>query len=170
VILVGNITRDGEVSYTTNGTAVCYFTVATNRAWKDANGEWKDEASFHSVIAWGKFGESLAKVLQKGMKVYVEGMLTYREKRDDAGKMISKDSRIRADQVIVLDKTGRPAGNDELETSQGESTGKGGDFDLDAISQGMDEAKSAGGKTAPKNGAPAKSEAPAPISDDDLPF
>jgi len=158
------------VSFTTNGTAVCYFTVATNRAWKDANGEWKDEASFHSVMAWGKFGESLAKVLTKGAKVYVEGLLTYREKRDEAGKMISKDARIRADSVILLDKSGRPAGNDELETSQGDTTSKssGGDFDLDAIAQGMDEAKTSGGKTSGKESA--KSEAPAPISDDDLPF
>lgn len=171
VILVGNVTRDGEVSYTTNGTAVCYFTVATNRAWKDANGEWKDEASFHNVTAWAKFGESLAKVLQKGMKVYVEGQLNYREKRDEAGKMISRDARIRADQVIVLDRTGKPGGSDEYEASQGESSSsasKGGDFDLDAISQGMDEAKASGGKTSVKPAA--KSEAPAPISDDDLPF
>ncbi len=69
VTLVGNLTRDGEVSYTTGGTPVCYFTVATNRAWKGANGEQHDEASFHSVNAWGKFGENLAKILQKGMKV-----------------------------------------------------------------------------------------------------
>jgi single-strand DNA-binding protein len=166
VILVGNVTRDGELSYTTNGTAVCYFTVATNRAWKDANGEWKDEASFHNVTAWAKFGESLAKVLQKGMKVYVEGQLNYREKRDEAGKMISRDARIRADSVIVLDRSGKPAGSDEFEASQGEN--KGGDFDLDAISQGMDEAKATGGKTSAKPSA--KSESPAPISDDDLPF
>ncbi|WKZ24280.1 MAG: single-stranded DNA-binding protein [Candidatus Dojkabacteria bacterium] len=160
VILVGNVTRDGEVSYTTNGTAVCYFTVATNRAWKDANGDWKDEASFHSVMAWGKFGEGLAKVLQKGMKVYVEGLLTYRERRDDAGKLISKDARIRADSVVVLDKTARAGSGDDFEASHEESAPKsGGDFDLDAIAQGLDEAKGSSG-----------TKATTPVTDDDLPF
>lgn len=157
MILVGNVTRDGEVSYTANGIALCNFTVATNRAWKDANGEWKDDASFHRVTAWGKFGESLAKVLQKGMKVYVEGMLQYREKRDEAGKILSKDASIRADSVIVLDKSGKPGTREEFEASQGEGP-KGTDFDMDEVAQGLDEAKSAGKSS------------PAPITDDDLPF
>jgi single-strand DNA-binding protein len=162
VILVGNVTRDGEVNFTPSGKAVCYFTVATNRAWKDASGEWRDEASFHNVNAWGKFGEGLAKILQKGMKVYVEGILTYREKRDEAGKLISKDAKIMADSVIVLDKTGRPGSPEDMESSHSESSSKsGGEFDLDAIAQGLDEAK-----TASK---PASSSA-TPISDDDLPF
>ncbi len=159
VILVGNATRDGEVSYTKSGIALCNFTVATNRAWKDANGEWKDEASFHNVTAWGKFGESLSKSLQKGMKVYVEGTLTYYEKRDEAGKLISKDARIRADSVVLLDKSGRPGASEDFEGGQSESSKQGADFDVDAVAQGLDEAKSAGGKAAP-----------APISDDDLPF
>lgn len=161
VILVGNLTRDGEVSYTTGGTAVCYFTVATNRAWKGANGEEHDEASFHSVSAWGKFGENLAKILHKGQKVYVEGLLTYREKRDEAGKLVSKDARIRAESVILLDSRGggNPGSAEEMESERGDSSMKGGsEFDLDAIAQGMDEAKGA------------SKSAPTPISDDDLPF
>lgn len=159
VILVGNVTRDGEVSYTPSGKAVCYFTVATNRAWKDANGEWKDEASFHNVNAWGKLGESLAKLLQKGMKVYVEGLLTYREKRDETGKLVSKDARIMADTVVLLDKSGRAGAGEEFEGGQSENSKSGADFDVEAVAQGLDEAKTAGGKAAP-----------APISDDDLPF
>jgi single-strand DNA-binding protein len=164
VILVGNLTRDGEVSYTPSGTPVCFFTVATNEAWKDAKGEQHEEASFHSVNAWGKFGENLAKILQKGMKVYIEGNLTYREKRDEAGKLVSKDARIRADSVIILDRSsGRPASHEEMEASQGDNTKKttGGEFDLDAIAQGLDDAKTASKSTA---------SAPTPISEDDLPF
>jgi len=166
VTLIGNLTRDGEVTFIPSGTAVCFFTVATNESWKDAKGEVHELVNFHSVSAWGKFGENLAKILRKGQKVYVEGSLSYREKRDEAGKIISKDARIRADQVIILDKVTRAAGSDDAEGAQGESAKKvGGDFDLDAIAQGLDEAKSEGKPTKAVTAA-----APAPISDDDLPF
>ena len=164
VTLVGNLTRDGEVNFTASGTPVCVFTVATNRAWKNANGEQHEEASFHRVNAWGKFGENLAKILTKGMKVYVEGILTYREQRDEAGKLVSKDARIRAESVIILDRSSKPATHEELAASQGDSELKtGGEFDLEAIAQGLDEAKSTMRK-------PVASPAAAPISDDDLPF
>jgi len=159
VTLLGNITRDGEVNFTPSGTAVCTFTVATNRVWKNANGEQQEEASFHRVSVWGKFGETIAKFLTKGMKVYVEGILTYREKRDEAGKIISKDASIRADNVIMLDRAGKAGSSHE--DPQGETESKGsGEFDLDAIAQGMDDAKST---TSAKK-------APAAPVDDDLPF
>jgi single-strand DNA-binding protein len=160
VTLLGNITRDGEVNFTPSGTAVCSFTVATNRVWKNANGDQQEEASFHRVNVWGKFGETLAKILVKGMKVYVEGILTYREKRDEAGKMISKDASIRADNVIILDRSGKSVGHDDMESSSGEANAKaGGEFDLDAIAQGLDDAKPA-----------ATSKSSTPVVEDDLPF
>ena len=166
VTLIGNLTRDGEVTFIPSGTAVCFFTVATNESWKDAKGEVHELVNFHSVNAWGKFGENLAKILRKGQKVYVEGSLSYREKRDEAGKIISKDARIRADQVIIVDKVTRAAGNDEGDNAQPKQSRKTGtDFDLDAIAQGLDEAKAEGKPTKTAGAA-----APTPISDDDLPF
>lgn len=162
VTLVGNLTRDAEVNFTASGTPVCVFTVATNRAWKNANGEQHEEASFHRVNAWGKFGENLAKILTKGLKVYVEGILTYREQRDSEGKLTGKDARIRAESVIILDRgTGKAASHEELAAAQGDTELKGGDFDLDAIAQGLDEAKAVA-----KPGSSSK----APVADDDLPF
>ncbi len=161
VMLIGNLTRDAEVNYTASGTPVCGFTVATNRAWKNANGEMHEEATFHRVSAWGKFYENLAKYLTKGLQVYIEGFLTYRENRDDSGKLVSKDARIQADVVTILDRAGKPAAHDDMAATPGEPESKGndGEFDLDAIAQGLEEAKPS--SSAAKN---------APVADDDLPF
>lgn len=171
VILVGNLTKDPEMNFTAASTPVCVFTVATNRAWKNANEERHEEASFHRINAWGKFGENLSKLLKKGMKVYVEGILTYREKRDDAGKLVSKDARIRAESVIVLERAGRAVSNEEMEAAQGEavsSSSHSDDFDLDAIANDLESHKT-------PSAAPAAAEKSAPssaasLSDDDLPF
>lgn len=161
VILVGNLTRDAEVNFTAGGTAVCVFTVATNRAWKGTDGDFQEEASFHRVNAWGKYGENLGKILKKGQKVYVEGFLTYREQRDEAGKLTGKDARIRAESVILLDRADRQSSEEEFSGAQGDTASHGSDaFDLDEIAKDMDEAK---GSAAPK--AKAK-----PVADDDLPF
>ncbi len=104
VILVGNLTRDPELRYTPNNTPVAIFTVATNRVWVNAKGERKEEASFHRVNVWGKAGETLVKILRKGMKVLVEGILVYREVRDEQGKLVRRDARIRAESVIILER------------------------------------------------------------------
>lgn len=161
-MLVGNLTRDAEINYTASGTPVCGFTVATNRAWKNANGEPHEEATFHRVSAWGKFYENLAKYLTKGLMVYVEGFLTYRENRDESGKLTSKDARIQAETVTILERGGRPAAHDDMAATPGEPESKSGDgeFDLDAIAQGLEEAKPVAGKSA----------STAPVTDDDLPF
>lgn len=165
VILVGNLTKDPEMNYTASSTPVCVFTVATNRAWKNAQGEKSEEASFHRINAWGKFGENLSKLLVKGMKVYVEGILTYREKRDEAGKLTSKDARIRAESVIILERAGgKTVSDEEIAASTGETMGQAthDDFDLDAIANDLETQPAA---------KPAVTAAPAPtISDDDLPF
>ena len=104
VILVGNLTRDPELRYTPNNTPVAIFTVATNRVWVNAKGERKEEASFHRVNVWGKAGETLVRILRKGMKVLVEGILVYREVRDEQGKLVRRDARIRAESVIILER------------------------------------------------------------------
>lgn len=123
VIIVGNLTRKPELRYTNSGVPVCVFTVATNRAWKNARNERHEEASFHRINAWGKFGENLAKILDKGTKVYVEGILTYREVRDESGKLKYRDARIRAESVVILvrSKVSKDNIDAELAASQGDT-------------------------------------------------
>jgi len=74
VILVGRLTRDAELKYTSGGQAVCKFSVAVNRRRKNGD-QWEDEANYFDVVLWGRQGESLNQYLQKGKLVGVEGEL-----------------------------------------------------------------------------------------------
>lgn len=78
VMLIGNLTRDPELKYTPNGTAVCTFGVATNRSWTTSDGQIKEEAQYHRIVSWQKLAELCGKLLNKGKKVYLEGRITYR--------------------------------------------------------------------------------------------
>lgn len=78
VTLIGNLTRDPELRYTPQGTAVCTIGLATNRSWVTDAGEKKEEAEFHRIIAWNKLAELCSQLLSKGRKVYVEGRLSNR--------------------------------------------------------------------------------------------
>ena len=76
--IVGNLTRDPEVRFIPSGQAVCDFSVATNRRWKDKDGNQQEATEFHNVVAWGKLAELAPQMLHKGNKVYVEGRLQTR--------------------------------------------------------------------------------------------
>ncbi len=78
VMLIGNLTRDPELRYTPQGTAVCSFGIATNRDWVDQSGQRQEEVMFHNVVAWSKLAEICGQLLYKGRKVYVEGRLSTR--------------------------------------------------------------------------------------------
>jgi len=74
VFLIGRLTRDAELKYTSGGMAVCKFAIAVNRRRK--NGEqWVEEANFFDIVAWGRTGEALNQYLVKGKQVAVEGEL-----------------------------------------------------------------------------------------------
>ena len=77
-MLIGNLTRDPEMRYTPQGTAVTTFGLATNRSWKTDTGEVRDEADFHNIVAWNKLAEICSQLLKKGLKVYVEGRIQTR--------------------------------------------------------------------------------------------
>jgi len=76
--LIGNLTRDPELRYTPSGTAVCSFSIATNRNWTTDTGEKKEEVEFHRIVAWNKLAELCSQFLTKGRKVFVEGRITTR--------------------------------------------------------------------------------------------
>ena len=67
VIIIGNLTRDPELRYTPQGTAVCTLGVATNRQWK-TDGETKEEVEYHRLVVWDKLAEICEKFLSKGDK------------------------------------------------------------------------------------------------------
>ena len=82
IILIGNLTRDPELRTTPNGYTVCDFTIAVNdrrgRNQQNAGGQQQDSAQFFRISVWRQLGETCAKYLAKGRKVYVSGPLTAR--------------------------------------------------------------------------------------------
>ncbi len=76
VILIGRLTRDPELRYTANGSAVASFTLAVDRNFRNANGE--RETDFINIVAWRNLGERCSEYLSKGKLAAVEGRLQIR--------------------------------------------------------------------------------------------
>lgn len=79
VLLVGRLTRDPELRNTTTGQTVASVSIATNRFWKDQNGQRKEQTEFHNVILWGRLAEIAGQYLTKGAEAYFEGRLQTRK-------------------------------------------------------------------------------------------
>jgi len=130
VMLIGNLTRDPEIRYTSAGAAMCSFGMATNRSWKDSEGEIKEEAEFHNLVAWNKMAEICYQILAKGMKVYIEGELRTRSWEDDSGSTRYR-TEVKVNEMILLDSRGKsgigggkPAGGDKSEEISVEDVSK----------------------------------------------
>ena len=103
VFLVGRLTKDPEIRQTTNGTPVTNFTIAVNRRYKNAAGEWKDETTFVGIVAWQKLAELCKQYLAKGRAVLVEGKLqTHSWETEDGQKRTLLE--VRADRIEFLDR------------------------------------------------------------------
>lgn len=102
VQLIGNVTRDPELRYTPQGNAVATFGLATNRSWKTENGEIREEAEFHRLVAWNKLAELCSQLCTKGRKIYVQGRLQTRTftGSDNAQHTITE---IVIDDMLLLD-------------------------------------------------------------------
>lgn len=116
VQLIGNLTRDPELRYTPNGTAVCSFGLATNRSWTTDTGEKHEEAEFHRIVSWNKLAELCSRFLTKGRKVYVEGRLATRNWTAQDGTQRTS-TEIVIDNMILLDsrRPGEETAGAELE-------------------------------------------------------
>ncbi|MBI2514946.1 single-stranded DNA-binding protein [Candidatus Wolfebacteria bacterium] len=78
VLLVGNLTRDPELRTLPSGAAVASFGVATNRVWKNPQGQKQEDVQFHNVVAFGRQAEIINQYLSKGSLVLVEGRIQTR--------------------------------------------------------------------------------------------
>ena len=90
VILMGNLTRDPQLSYTPNQTAVVDFGIATNRRWKSQDGTQRDETCFVDCRMFGKRAEVINKYCKKGNPLFVEGRLTFDSWQGQDGSKRSK--------------------------------------------------------------------------------
>lgn len=77
VLLMGNLTRDPQLSYLPSQTAVVDFGLAVNRKWKSKTSEDKEEICFVDCQAFGRTGENINKYLAKGKPLFIEGRLTF---------------------------------------------------------------------------------------------
>ena len=105
IIIIGNLGRDPELSYTPQGTAVCKFSVATNERRRDKAGEQQDITTWFRVTCWGKQAENVSRFLSKGRKVYLEGRLHVEEWTDREGKP-RQSLEVNASDVQFIDSAG----------------------------------------------------------------
>ena len=121
VQIYGNITRDIELKALPSGSSVCNFSVATNRTWKNKNGEKQEDAEFHSVVAFGKTADLIKQYLGKGRGIYIEGRLQTRSWQDKKTGEKKYRTEIIVEQMQFGhggEKRERPA---QDETTQGDS-------------------------------------------------
>lgn len=90
IVLVGNLTRDPQLSYTPSNTAVCKFGIATNRKFKDREGNSREEVCFVDCTIFGKGGEVFNQYMNKGRLILVEGRLSLNQWTTSEGDKRSK--------------------------------------------------------------------------------
>jgi single-strand DNA-binding protein len=151
VMLIGNLTRDPELRVTPKGTAICQFSLAVNRKFRDEAGADREEVTYVDIEAWGKSGENIAKYCTKGRPLFVEGRLRLDQWEDKNTKEKRSRMKVVCDNFQFLG-TGRAEG--------GAPGGEGGGGEQPRYNS-----------PAPRSGAPRPS-APAPQEnlDEDVPF
>ncbi|MGB2988025.1 MAG: single-stranded DNA-binding protein, partial [Phycisphaerae bacterium] len=90
IVLVGNLTRDPQLSYTPANVAVCKFGIATNRKFKDRDGNSREEVCFVDCTLFGRGGEVFNQYMSKGRSVLVEGRLQFQQWTTPEGDKRSK--------------------------------------------------------------------------------
>lgn len=121
--IIGNLTRDPELRTIPSGQSVCGFAVATNRRWKDKDGNTKEDTQYHEVSVWGKLGELASQMLSKGKKVYIEGRLSSSSWEGTDGAKRSK-TEIVAENFIPLSPKGDAASFDIAGAVMGDADDK----------------------------------------------
>jgi len=101
VFLMGNLTKDPELRYTPQGTAVVNLRLAVNRKYRNKNQELKEETCFITVVVWNKQAETCNQYLHKGSACFIEGILQSRSWEDNAGQKRNV-IEVRAERVQFL--------------------------------------------------------------------
>lgn len=104
VTLMGNLTRDPELRQTPNGQNVTSFSLALNRSYRDASGEWQEATDYIDIVCWGPLAERVAQYLSKGRRCLVQGRLQSRSWEQDGQKRSKVE--VLANDVTFLDSRG----------------------------------------------------------------
>ena len=114
-IIIGNLTRDPELKSIPSGIKVCSFSLATNRTWKDTNGQRQEQTEYHNVVVFGRQAETVAQYMKKGSSMMVEGRMQTRSWDDKT----SGEKKYRTE--IIAEKT-------QFGPKAGGSQGDGGNY------------------------------------------
>jgi single-strand DNA-binding protein len=130
VILIGNLGQDPEMRYTSNGTPVANFSLATNEKYSTGDGQMQERTEWHRVVVFGRTAENCANYLAKGRQAYVEGRLQTRQWEDRDGNR-RYTTEIVAREVRFLGGGGRgeqapPPRDEQSGYQRSESRGSGG--------------------------------------------
>ena len=147
VILIGNVTRDPEVKFTSKGSAVTDIGLAINRNYTLDNGEKREETTFVDVELWGRLAEIAGEYAKKGRPLYIEGRLRMDTWEDKASGQKRSRMKVVGENLQLLggrpEGGGRPVGGGEHESHEA---------------------------PAPRRTAPPSRPAPSSEPDDDIPF
>ena len=109
VVLLGNLTRDPEMRYTPNGTAIASFGLAVNRRYRQDE-EWRDEVCYVDIVTFGRQAETVGEYLSKGNLAMVEGRLQWRSWETDDGQRRSKHEVVANNVQFMPRGSGGPTG------------------------------------------------------------
>ena len=111
VILVGNLGRDPELRSTPSGQQVASFSLATNRKWKDRDGNRQEQTEWHNIVCWGRQAEIAGQYLTKGRQIFVEGRIQTQSWEDRQSGEKKYRTEIVCDNFQMLGQRGdQPAG------------------------------------------------------------
>ncbi len=111
VMLIGNLGRDPEVRSTPSGQNVASFSLATNRKWKDRDGNRQEQTEWHNIVCWGRQAEIAGQYLTKGKQIYVEGRIQTRSWDDKTSGEKKYKTEIVCDNFQMLGSRGSGGGD-----------------------------------------------------------
>ena len=153
VILIGNVTRDPEVKFTSKGSAVTDIGLAINRNYTLDNGEKREETTYVDVELWGRLAEIAGEYAKKGRPIYIEGRLRMDTWEDKASGQKRNRMKVVGENLQLLGgRTGGPG-----PSSGGEH-------------EGYESAPAAPRRSAPPQAQRQVAPPPSDMPDDDIPF
>lgn len=111
VILIGNLGKDPEVRYMTNGEAVCNFSIATTEKWKAQDGQMQEKTEWHNIVMYRRLAEVAGEYLKKGSSVYIEGKIATRKWQDKETGADRYTTEIIASEMKMLGSSGEQKHN-----------------------------------------------------------
>ena len=141
-MLIGNLGKKPELRYTTSGTAVATFSIATTSSFKNKGGDWEDKTDWHNVTCWARLAEIAGEYLDKGSKVYISGRMETQSWNDKQTDKKMYKTIVVAQELIMLDSKG--SGDKGEHEERGESRSGRRARTADSINRGGSEAQNNG--------------------------